>query len=179
MLTFAPLCSGTVVCAGARVLCRYMPGRIRQDTNSVLMTHGVAIGDVQTDRVVIWSRADRDATLHVRVKARSAEPLHEKVKVTSVHDYAGTITVKGLKPAYEYRVWFDDEGKKNDDKRNNVTGSFRTAPQVNKERRHLCLGRRSGGTKRVPRRKRRFSALLNHQHAGTRLFRRAGRHDIR
>jgi alkaline phosphatase D len=119
----------TAICAGAA--CSW-PLHAEQRIDRASITHGVAVGDVRSDRAVIWSRADRESTMHVRVKARDGETLHERRKVTAAHDYAGTIELERLKPdtAYEYAVWFDDDERGDGNRRDTMRGTFRTAPKA-------------------------------------------------
>jgi alkaline phosphatase D len=105
-------------------------------------THGVAVGDVDSDSALIWSRSDRDAIMHVELLGPRRGWKRFTTVVESEHDYTGKIHVDRLKPntQYHYRVWFTNSDKahkhepmeKRYDKgaaRKSVTyGSFRTAP---------------------------------------------------
>jgi alkaline phosphatase D len=88
------------------------------------VTHGVIVGDVTARSAVLWARADRVATLRVRL---SGGPYRLKaVRVRAGDDYTGHVLITRLKPdrTYRYRVWFSN-GQRNG---RVVRGSFRTAP---------------------------------------------------
>jgi alkaline phosphatase D len=88
------------------------------------VTHGVIVGDVSAHSAVLWARADRAATLRVRL---SGGPYRLKsVRVRAADDYTGHVLITRLKPdrTYRYRVWFSN-GQRHG---RVVQGSFRTAP---------------------------------------------------
>lgn len=95
----------------------------REAVQPATVTHGVAAGDVTTDSVVIWSRSDREATMHVQLIGPVQGPNLRRVDVSAARDFTGKIVFDGLKPdtAYRYRVWFGDPGTAE-------TGAFHTAP---------------------------------------------------
>jgi alkaline phosphatase D len=93
-----------------------------------LVTHGVVVGDVSAGAAVLWARADRAATLHVRLSGgghRAVEP----VAVRAADDFTGHVELEGLHPAttYRYRVWFS-LGAPGVGRGPVVQGSFETPP---------------------------------------------------
>src|SRR5215213_1554982 len=89
-------------------------------------THGVVVGDVTARTAVLWTRANRDATLHVVLSGgrhRGVAPL----PVRAGDDYTGQLQLSGLSPArrYRFRVWFSARSAGRGPV---VQGSFRTAP---------------------------------------------------
>ena len=109
-------------------------GQSPQIADVATLTHGVASGDVTSHSVVIWSRANHQAYLHVAYNRnpnfshpQTAQPLF----VTQESDYTGQITLTGLQPntRYHYRVWLTAEPAGNQREQLAVTeGSFQTAP---------------------------------------------------
>jgi alkaline phosphatase D len=92
------------------------------------VTHGVVVGDVGPSSALLWARADREATVHVRVSGGAHG------KVAAVHadparDYTVRVPLDGLaaSTAYTYRVWFS-RGAPGLGHGPVVTGSFSTAP---------------------------------------------------
>lgn len=98
-------------------------GKNHRTLQHASVTHGVAAGDITADSAVIWSRTDREATMHVQIIGPVRGPNLRSVPVSAVHDFTGKIIFDGLKPdtAYRYRVWFGASGA-------STTGEFRTAP---------------------------------------------------
>ena len=96
-------------------------------------THGVAVGEVRARRAVVWSRTDRPGRMRLVVERTDVPtPLvvfEAAVAVDEESDFAGQITVEGLRPATPHRAivrFTDTEGR---------TGSpeaavFRTAPRA-------------------------------------------------
>ena len=93
------------------------------------ITHGVASGDVTTDSVVIWSRADIASTMNVKISGETKGKKHKSQRVSAVDDFTGKIQYSGLKPntRYEYEVWFGMHSKKQQS--DHLKGSFKTAPR--------------------------------------------------
>ena len=71
------------------------------------VTHGVVVGDVTARSAVLWARADRDATLNVRLSGGRHRPV-ERVRVRATDDFTGQVPLEGLRAGtrYAYRVWF-------------------------------------------------------------------------
>jgi len=109
---------------------------IGNGSTNIKITHGVAIGDVRAHSAVIWSRSNKSAEMHVRLKDHS----HDSVDVTAESDYTGKIMLKDLKAdtKYKYKVWF---GKNNKASKNAISGTFHTAPHKNdNEEIHFAWG---------------------------------------
>src|SRR5918911_1878464 len=109
------------------------------NNNKLVITDGIASGDVTDNSAVVWSRANDRGLMHVQYDtdqsfshAKSNTLLMDKLT-----DFAGHIKLDLLSPdtIYYYRVWFSSAS----DSTNNTTkslstrpdsmiGSFRTAP---------------------------------------------------
>jgi alkaline phosphatase D len=93
------------------------------------ITHGVMVGDVTHERAVIWSRSDREATLHVWLQAvGGSAPLHAQGRVLAADDFTGKLLFQGLKPDTEYQYAVRFGGDSSVPRHDPVSGSFRTAP---------------------------------------------------
>jgi alkaline phosphatase D len=92
------------------------------------VTHGVVVGEVTARSAVLWARADRAATLNVRLSG-GAHGSIRAVSVEAVDDFTGRVSLSGLHPGmvYDYRVWFS-LGAPGKDRGPVVLGSFRTPP---------------------------------------------------
>jgi alkaline phosphatase D len=98
---------------------------------SAQITHGVAVGDVGARHAVIWSRANRESTLHVLLTPKhDGLPLYQSVQVKAEDDFTGKVRFTRLKPdtAYDYAVWFGGSEKSGLPLHGVATGQFRTAP---------------------------------------------------
>lgn len=96
-----------------------------RDSEPVVFAYGVASGDVTPKGAVLWTRADREATLTVEVsRDRAFEDLavEQEVKATEERDFTVKASVDGLKPDTRYYYRF----RKGDGM--SATGTFRTAP---------------------------------------------------
>jgi alkaline phosphatase D len=93
------------------------------------VTHGVVVGDVTAGSAVLWARADREATLHVRLSGGRHRPVDSR-RVRDADDYTGLVALEGLRPRtrYTYRVWFSADEQGSSGRGPAVEGSFRTAP---------------------------------------------------
>ena len=115
-----------------------------QQNSNLVITHGVASGDVTANSAIIWSRANKEALMHVEYNtdpnftssSRSFTTITTTVNETT--DFTGHIRIYGLAPdsQYYYRVWFsgqNQEGKNSESQGSEVTdsiiGAFRTAPE--------------------------------------------------
>jgi alkaline phosphatase D len=94
------------------------------------VTHGVVVGDVTPRSAVLWARADRSATLNVRLSGGRHRPV-ERVLVRATDDFTGQVPLDGLRAGtrYTYRVWFSAGSRRGPA----AQGSFRTAPAVDAE----------------------------------------------
>src|SRR5918997_3877738 len=112
------------------------------NNNYLFITHGIASGDVTNQSVIIWSRANREAQLHVEYDTdpNFSHPDSTKTALANqTTDYTAHVKLEGLSPdtVYYYRVWFSSDTSSSSsssfDSRNasvisdNMTGSFRTA----------------------------------------------------
>ncbi|WP_306057383.1 alkaline phosphatase D family protein [Natronococcus wangiae] len=79
------------------------------DDGFVPLTHGVAAGDVTATTAIVWTRAERDATLHVAYGAEGSddESGYERTTVDGETDYAGQVRLQELASGtrYRYYVW--------------------------------------------------------------------------
>lgn len=91
------------------------------------VTHGVAIGDVTATSAVIWSRTDRETTMHVRLRGSIGRPQRSSTRVFAADDYTGKLIFDDLKPntQYSYKLWFSQRAIRGN---NPASGTFKTAP---------------------------------------------------
>jgi alkaline phosphatase D len=101
------------------------------DSNGLSSTHGVASGDVTEHSAVIWSRADGDGYMHVKIEGPKRGKKVKSVPVDASSDYTGKIVFNGLNPEteYHYQVWFN-KSKNSYHARNPESGYFKTAPRA-------------------------------------------------
>jgi alkaline phosphatase D len=110
----------------------------QSNTNKLVITDGIASGDVTDNSAVIWSRANSPAIMHVQYDTNLSFS-HAKsntVMVDKLTDFAGHVKLDSLSPntLYHYRVWFSPAYDNNVNTNNtlppsdSVIGSFRTAP---------------------------------------------------
>src|SRR5919197_2877842 len=88
----------------------YLAFAQNNNINKLVITNGIAIGDVTDNSAVIWSRASAQALMHVQYDTNLSF-LHAKSKmllVDKLTDFAGHIKLDSLSPdtLYYYRVWF-------------------------------------------------------------------------
>ena len=120
----------------------------QQNTN-LFITHGVASGDVTDHSAVIWSRANKQAQMHVEYNTNSNFSSTSKsltitpINVNETTDFTGHAKIHGLRPdtLYYYRVWFtttpgqdiknndSSKGSIGSDSSSSITGTFRTSPE--------------------------------------------------
>jgi alkaline phosphatase D len=104
----------------------------------LFITHGIASGDVTNQSVIIWSRANREAQLHVEYDTdpNFSHPDSTKTALANqTTDYTAHAKLEGLSPdtLYYYRLWFSSDTSSPQSKNassvvsDNMTGSFRTA----------------------------------------------------
>ena len=100
--------------------------------NTLVITHGIATGDVTNDSAVVWSRSNQEAQMHVEYDTNSNFSQPKSMNATTLTnqttDYTAYVKLERLSPdtLYYYRVWFSNKS----DSLNSGTliGSFRTAP---------------------------------------------------
>jgi len=109
------------------------------NNNNLVITDGIASGDVTDNSAVVWSRAKDRALMHVQYDTDQSFS-HAKSKtllVDKLTDFAGHIKLDSLSPdtIYYYRVWFSSASDSNNNttkslstRPDSVIGSFRTAP---------------------------------------------------
>ena len=107
---------------------------------ALMVTHGVASGDVTASSAVVWARASARAQMHVEV---ADDPGFVGVKstrsaaATEATDFTAQILLSGLAPEtrYWYRVWLAGAGGAGrSDVSNEVVGTFKTAPAAGDSR---------------------------------------------
>lgn len=93
------------------------------------MTHGVMTGAVTHDSVILWSRTDRETTMHAWLRpATGGAPGHAEIHVSADHDFTGKLRFHGLKPNTEYQYAVRFGGDASVPRHDPASGSFRTAP---------------------------------------------------
>jgi alkaline phosphatase D len=117
----------------------------------LVITHGVASGDVTDHSAIIWSRSNKEAQMHIEYGTNSSfspsnSPKTTTASVNESTDFTGQAKIDGLEPntLYYYRVWFTAQNQysKNDDTNNDnsssgtgsmvsdsIRGTFRTSPE--------------------------------------------------
>ncbi len=107
---------------------------MREARVAIGMPSGVSIGDVDANSAVIWSRADQESLMKVRLTGGSATADRHFVEANDKTDFTAKIKFYGLKPntEYTYHVEFlPKPGTRNQMRRSEkLKGSFRTAPQM-------------------------------------------------
>ena len=107
---------------------------------ALVLTHGVASGDVTSSSAVVWARASGPAQMHVEL---STDAGFEGVKstrsasATAASDFTAQLVLRGLDPdtRYWYRVWFAGAGARGRSEVNgSAVGTFRTAPAASESR---------------------------------------------
>jgi alkaline phosphatase D len=109
---------------------------LRGEQQPLVLTHGIASGDVTDSSAVIWARASGPAQMHVEI---ATNPTMDGAKSSGAvqpspeTDYTAQMTIAGLEPdtRYWYRVWLAGAGGRG---RSDVSeleiGTFKTAPAV-------------------------------------------------
>ena len=103
--------------------------------NALTATHGVASGDVTAHSAVIWSRANGEGYMHVKIEGPKRGKKIRTVRVDAEGDYTGKVLFNGLRADrdYNYKVWFS-ESKHGKDAHETESGHFKTAPPANSKR---------------------------------------------
>lgn len=109
-----------------------------QNNNSdkLVITDGIASGDVTDNSAIVWSRVNTQAMMHVQydTKLSFSNAKSKTLFVDKITDYAGHVKLDSLSPdtLYYYRVWFSSTpGNSNSSSKQSsgsMIGSFRTAP---------------------------------------------------
>lgn len=110
----------------------YAAGQSGNDDN-LFITHGIASGDVTDHSAMIWSRANRQALMHVEYDTDQnfTSPLWQTVAANQTTDFTGHTKLEGLSPdtTYYYHVWFSvPDPKSGSLVSNSIRGTFHTAP---------------------------------------------------
>jgi phosphodiesterase/alkaline phosphatase D-like protein len=80
--------------------------------DSLVITHGIASGEITNDSAVLWSRVNREAQMHVEydIDANFSHPKSANITTLAnqTTDYTAHVKLEGLSPntLYYYRVWF-------------------------------------------------------------------------
>ena len=110
-----------------------------KNSDSLVISHGIASGDVTNDSAVIWSRSNREAQMHVEYDTSPNFPQPKSANATALSnqttDYTSHVKLDGLSPdtLYYFRVWFSppplfQANKITSLTSNILTGSFITSP---------------------------------------------------
>ena len=114
----------------------------QNNASKLVITDGIASGDVTDKSAIIWSRANAQALMHVQYDTNPSfsHATSKTLLVDKLTDFAGHVKLDSLSPNtyYHYRVWFSstsDNVNTTDSKESSslrtsdsVIGSFRTAP---------------------------------------------------
>ena len=104
--------------------------RAQGPSEPLLITHGIASGDVTAFSAVIWARSNVSAQVHVETDTDSMFPhpkSHGSAHASESTDFTAHVTVEGLDPdtRYWYRVFLMANGGQVSE---SLVGTFRTAP---------------------------------------------------
>ena len=100
----------------------------------LVLTHGVASGDVTTSSAVIWGRLSSSAQMHVEVAdnpAMARPKAGGRAHASEATDFTAHVTLVGLEPETRdrYRVWLAGAGGVGrSDVSDVLIGTFKTAP---------------------------------------------------
>jgi alkaline phosphatase D len=111
------------------------------NSDSLVISHGIASGDVTNDSAVIWSRSNQEAQMHVEYDTNPNFSQPQSTNATTLGnqttDYTSHVKVEGLSPdtLYYYQVWFSTPPLSQVSKNisltsDTLTGSFRTSPSA-------------------------------------------------
>jgi alkaline phosphatase D len=107
--------------------------------NKMVITDGIASGDVTDNSAIVWSRTNGKALMHVQYDSNPSfsRAKSKIVMVDKLTDFAGHMKLDSLSPdtLYHYRIWFSPAYDGNNVNINSklptsdfVIGTFRTAP---------------------------------------------------
>ena len=140
----------------------------KSEPTALVLSHGIASGDVTASSAVIWARASGQAQMHVEVATDSQ---FQRVKssrsaaASEATDFTAQLVLNGLDAdtRYWYRVWFAGPGAAG---RSQVSespvGTFKTAPAASQSRavsfivgadlggQRFCRNAATGGTRSLP-----------------------------
>ena len=102
----------------------------------LVLTHGIASGDVTASSAVIWARSSERAQMHVEVDTEPTFP-HPKsgrsAPALEATDFTAHVKLERLEPdtRYWYRVWLAGAGGRGRSQvSNSPVGTFKTAPAL-------------------------------------------------
>ena len=102
----------------------------------LVVTHGIASGDVTATSAVVWARASGRARMHVEIATNAAMAGAKSggnAQASEETDFTAQVTVTGLQPdtRYWYRVWLAGAGGRGrSDVSESPIGTFRTPPDA-------------------------------------------------
>jgi alkaline phosphatase D len=110
------------------------------NSDSLIISHGIASGDITDDSAVVWSRSNREAQMYVEYDTNSNFSQPKSTNTATLNnqttDYTTHVKLEGLSPdtLYYYRVWFSTPLPSQANKTTSLTsdtlaGSFRTSPE--------------------------------------------------
>ncbi len=102
-----------------------------QSPPAITSTHGLAIGDVSSKRACVWSRANREALMHVKLvpQTKSKKIWEKATPLYMEHDFTGKVFFDKLEPATSYTCYIAFSEMKPDAKpnySNALQGTFHT-----------------------------------------------------
>lgn len=108
-------------------------------SDSLIISHGIASGDITDNSAVVWSRSNQKAQMHVEYDTNTSFSQPKSTNTTTLNnqttDYTSHMKLEGLNPdtLYYYRVWFSIPPLSQANKTTSLTsdvlaGSFRTSP---------------------------------------------------
>jgi alkaline phosphatase D len=111
----------------------------RDNDDSLIISHGIASGDITDDSAVVWSRSNQGAQMHVEYDTDTNFSQPKSTRTATLNnettDYTSHVKLEGLNPdtLYYYRVWFSTPLPSQANKTTSLTsdtlvGSFRTSP---------------------------------------------------
>ena len=104
-------------------------GATRAAQPDLLITHGVATGDVTETTAIVWGRSNREASMTVRYSPIVGDlgPQEVTARSSTATNLSAQVTLEGLEPGtrYRYEVWFDDGARRSEVE----AGAFGTAPR--------------------------------------------------
>jgi alkaline phosphatase D len=120
-----------------------IPSFIRFGASAPQVSHGIQIGDPESDRVMVWARADRESRMVIDYSTTDrfigsrifAGPL-----VSKASDFTGRVDLTGLRSGQTYFVRVRFEGSDGRNSGEPVQGTFRTAPSTARDIRFLWSG---------------------------------------
>jgi alkaline phosphatase D len=108
--------------------------------NTLVITHGIASGDITNESAVVWSRSNRESLMHVEygTNLNFSQPQSNAATLTNqTTDYTSHVKLEGLSPdiLYYYRGWFSipPSSQVNNNYSlfsDTLAGSFRTRPFI-------------------------------------------------